>query len=1151
MRAKILGGQVQRDHGQHHAYILNLPGIALNVMERLLSPPLAMLYRRMFEKWGRIDHLETSVHFSVLALSATPNDHPRLAHYQQRLAVSLRDRYKQRGRIWDLHLAISLQKSALTTVPPKDPDLAWHQQNLVVSYYALHSHSGRTEVLKTVLELQHCIFFALPDQDTHKAWWMHTIALTYHRLYANTGQPDHLDSGIYWGTMSLDNTPDTHDDVQSRRTALVGLLLDRAELRHNVDDIDRAILLTKGALEITPRGTIEHMTVTMSLALSYGSRYEILKRANDLDTALDLAVQVMTRFPRHHHYYPQFSHNTSQQFLKKYRRDEDIVDLEQALQYCRDAVGAASKKQPMLGLLKGLMATIYVDFYSRFGSVSDLEMAIDLNTSAINLLPEGHIKTPFHQLSLSILYFYQHRRHQDAQRLESAIHWGHLALGKAPKKSALRLDCLHNLVLLYQAKVQISRQIKDLDDAMSLMQEVIDSTPQHNPELPSRYSTMAHLHSTRYRYFGGPETRDTILTWMQAAVEAAERLKTPTLPAMQNSLALQFFNRYIWMREEADLHSSLQFALKSTKNTPDDHFSGAHRYTTLAEIYSQRFALDHGESVKKLALETYRHASTFTSSNLDAQWQLAQKWAMFSDSLPSPQESLDAYTYGFSILPALLWLGTNITTRHEALVKYDVALVASKAIVSCIENENYEAAIEFLEQSLSITFNQLLDLQTDLSLLEELHPDIAGKLRSISAELQQFAATTDEGGQEKADKASSQISDKLRKLALGRDVLLKEVRASPGFEHFLLPTPFSKIREVAAHGPVIAINCTDMRCDALIMITPNTPVLHRRLLKVNTKILYVQHQRLKKALEVLGIHARDLHEVRAGRVARQQRGPEHTMLDEVLQWLWTLVVSPVYDVLRNSEITEGRLWWCLTGPLTYFPLHAAGPPNKFIPSYTSTLNGLIRARTWQLKLATNSKVTVVGISESPDGSSAPLPSVVREVRVIKEGTPQPSILLNAEAVVSRVVSELPGSEWLHLACHGQQGGPKDPLSSCLLLYDGKLYLKQLLSMPLPHAEFVFLSACETAMGDTSMSNEALHLAGGMLFAGFKGAVATLWSINDDDGPAVAKAVYEHLFAADGQKTVADSAEALQKAVNRMRSMGVPAHRWVPFIHIGI
>lgn len=215
------------------------------------------------------------------------------------------------------------------------------------------------------------------------------------------------------------------------------------------------------------------------------------------------------------------------------------------------------------------------------------------------------------------------------------------------------------------------------------------------------------------------------------------------------------------------------------------------------------------------------------------------------------------------------------------------------------------------------------------------------------------------------------------------------------------------------------------------------------------------------------------------------------------------------------------------------------------------MNGLIRSRSHQLKAAVNSKLTVIGISESPEGKFAPLPNVIKEIKVIKESAPNVSILANKEASSSKVSVELPSSEWLHLACHGQQGDSKDPLSSCLLLYDGKLYLKQLLSTPLPNADFVFLSACETAMGDTTMSNESLHLAGGMLFAGFKAAIATLWSINDDDGPLVARVVYEHLFQTDTERTVANSAEALQKAVDHLRGMGIPAHRWVPFIHIGI
>jgi CHAT domain-containing protein len=38
----------------------------------------------------------------------------------------------------------------------------------------------------------------------------------------------------------------------------------------------------------------------------------------------------------------------------------------------------------------------------------------------------------------------------------------------------------------------------------------------------------------------------------------------------------------------------------------------------------------------------------------------------------------------------------------------------------------------------------------------------------------------------------------------------------------------------------------------------------------------------------------------------------------------------------------------------------------------------------------------------------------------------------------------------------------------------------------------FLSACETAEDDKKVSDEAMHLAATLLFAGFRGVVATMW-----------------------------------------------------------
>ena len=106
-------------------------------------------------------------------------------------------------------------------------------------------------------------------------------------------------------------------------------------------------------------------------------------------------------------------------------------------------------------------------------------------------------------------------------------------------------------------------------------------------------------------------------------------------------------------------------------------------------------------------------------------------------------------------------------------------------------------------------------------------------------------------------------------------------------------------------------------------------------------------------------------------------------------------------------------------------------------------------------------------------------------------------------------------------------------------------------MPLPNAQFVFLAACQTAMGDAELVNESFHLGGGFITAGFRSAIGTMWSMNDEDGPTIAEHVYSHLFYEGKQPQVGDAAEAMDLAVRELKKGKVPDERWVPFIHIGI
>lgn len=161
------------------------------------------------------------------------------------------------------------------------------------------------------------------------------------------------------------------------------------------------------------------------------------------------------------------------------------------------------------------------------------------------------------------------------------------------------------------------------------------------------------------------------------------------------------------------------------------------------------------------------------------------------------------------------------------------------------------------------------------------------------------------------------------------------------------------------------------------------------------------------------------------------------------------------------------------------------------------------------------------------------------------------VLCGEEATGDAVKREAVSAPWMHAACHGQQRSGIE--GSCFVLHDGLLTLKRLAALPhLSKAEFAFLSACETATGDSHLSDEALHLAGGLYQLGYRSVIGTLFSILDQDAPFIADKVYEQLFQ-DERPDYRKAAPALHRAIHLLQEAKGRGNfrRWVPFIHIGV
>jgi len=228
-----------------------------------------------------------------------------------------------------------------------------------------------------------------------------------------------------------------------------------------------------------------------------------------------------------------------------------------------------------------------------------------------------------------------------------------------------------------------------------------------------------------------------------------------------------------------------------------------------------------------------------------------------------------------------------------------------------------------------------------------------------------------------------------------------------------------------------------------------------------------------------------------------------------------------------------------------------------IPSYTPTVRSLNNKF---FASSTSSKCTsLILISQPNTPGLSSIPSTRKEthdLEALMKGTAIDALLLeDSEATREKVKAEMKSRSWVHFACHGVQD-VHQPLESGLCLHDGRLELLEIMKQQIPNLDLAFLSACQTSKGDLKLSEEVVHLAAGMLAAGYRGVVGTMWSISDMHGPEFATEFYQYLIREKGSEGLdsTQAAYALDHATRKVReSLGegdTAFLTWVPYVHFG-
>ncbi|KAF9764188.1 hypothetical protein IL306_002862 [Fusarium sp. DS 682] len=750
----------------------------------------------------------------------------------------------------------------------------------------------------------------------------------------------------------------------------------------------------------------------------------------DIDKAIQLYQEAADITPKDRADWSGWVHNLGLAYHDKYQVTGTMPDLDRAIQLQQESLNATPKSQldrprrlDSLGLAYGVR-------YERMGAMADLNESIRLNQEAVDVTLEGSPDRARRLESLGLGHADRYRRTGKVADLNKAIHLHQEAVDATPDGHPDQPGRLENLGLVYQAKFKESNKVEDLDMAIQLHQEGVKTTLQDNPNLPRRLNSLGLTYRARFQQTKALVDLNKAIQLHTEAVNAIPE-GHPARSDMLHNLGIGYQDRYQTTGETADLDKAIQ------------------RYEE---------AMNHSSSP---ALDRVRPGKALLTLLAEAErWPLAHQAACTAVSL----------------VPLLTPRSLENSDKQHLLTEV-VGLASDAAAVALMAEATTHDAVQLLEIGRGIITGSMNEMRGDVSELQQKDPQLAEDYLELRGQLD--APTTSTFQDDELDVQTGLTGQFNERYEAGQKLerTIQAIRRLPGFDRFLLAPSAVELKAAAASGPIVIINVSNYRCDALI-IEEN-----------ELRTLLLPH-----------LHCSDVQ-------ARATALTNPALLDtRLLEWLWDTIAKPVLDLLgftRTPDSCWPRIWWIPTGPLAKFPIHAAGyharaSPDavldRVISSYSSSARALIQSRQNRAKAGPPprpEKVVLIGMQD--------LRYAAQEINKLEGLCSSMQLqVLKPQPRRQDVLASLNDCNIFHFAGHGHTE-ETDPSQSALLLRDGPLTVASLFETNLHSRKpfLAYLSACGTGQTKhNGLIDESLHLMAACQLAGFRHVIGTLWQASD-------------------------------------------------------
>ncbi len=255
---------------------------------------------------------------------------------------------------------------------------------------------------------------------------------------------------------------------------------------------------------------------------------------------------------------------------------------------------------------------------------------------------------------------------------------------------------------------------------------------------------------------------------------------------------------------------------------------------------------------------------------------------------------------------------------------------------------------------------------------------------------------------------------------------------------------------------------------------------------------------------------------------------------EHLRALYGELIAPLRPLLEAEHLIIVP-----HGSMHYLPFHAFLGEHgylidEFSISYAPSAN--VYALCAAKEASRGEGALVLGV---PTGDA---PGIRREVEAIAELLPRATLRVGEEATEDRLREEGADARLLHIATHGffRQD---NPMFSAIQLGDSRLTLFDLYRLRLD-AQLVVLSGCGTGLNIVEGGDELIGLGRGLLYAGARSALMSLWDVHDESTVSFMRDFYAALLESF------DPARALRQTMIAQCETHPHPFFWAPFVLVG-